>query len=805
MWNLNSEKKEPLIVSDIPYFNMTDLNGKKIDQSIFKEDEYKLINVWATWCINCKLEHGFLMSLKNQNFKIIGLNYKDNLEKAGDLAQESLFSRIVSIPEAIGDSVTGANDQLEFPEVPEMSEMIDQAPGFIEALIPNIKVFLARDDYGKAEIMKNAFEGDERWGGSFEDEFGNPMIVWKNRPYYVNKPGLSGTDIGTVIGEIKKFSPASKFVSGAKTLFGTVARGIPAYGTTETINKAVESIMTPETTKAKKQTDIDIATDIGSATALGVAADTLLPPVAKGIGKVVAKGAEKTGIKLPKFSPEVIKSTSKYELTKGQQGSLPPDSAFDPKSTVQLQQEDVIRRAPGSAGGSTDIIRGFDERQLDAVKKDAQALQNEFGSGKGFTNLDQPDVTGAAGEEIQSIVSSRAGEMKTQAGELYNDARNPVLDTRMTRDGIRKAVGEAIFKITNPREGLGIIGAELDQMPILKRELTFLRKLLKATKNPRFKDQDLNTLHSFQKRLNRSFRTAAPGSPEKLALGEIKSSFDNALFKGIDEGFIYGDEDALKALQNATGLYKDYMGLTGKIKGATPQQKAANKILEKITNPEYTPRQVANAIFGHSKFAPNQALPLAIDKLKSILPEEESAQVIAFLKDGILEKAFAGTGKSGVTRTNIVNNYNDVFVKQKKIIEKLFSPEEIEKIAQFRKNVMPTLWAEIKLNAPGTSYLLISAFTRNRLLSSLKMVPIVGDPLVTGVEDVAKRGQALDMIRQYVERSSAPLFSSAVQASIRPEVVETVGGEDVSSPALQNIIEGLNDEERQKLLEATSQ
>lgn len=82
VWNLNSEKKEPLVVSDIPYFNMTDLNGKKIDQSIFKEDEYKLINVWATWCINCKLEHGFLMSLKNQNFKIIGLNYKDNLEKA---------------------------------------------------------------------------------------------------------------------------------------------------------------------------------------------------------------------------------------------------------------------------------------------------------------------------------------------------------------------------------------------------------------------------------------------------------------------------------------------------------------------------------------------------------------------------------------------------------------------------------------------------------------------------------------------------------------------------------------------------
>ena len=82
IWNLNYETRDTLIVSDIPDFKLTDLNGRKIDRSVFEADEYKLINVWATWCINCKLEHGFLMSLKNENFNIIGLNYKDNLEKA---------------------------------------------------------------------------------------------------------------------------------------------------------------------------------------------------------------------------------------------------------------------------------------------------------------------------------------------------------------------------------------------------------------------------------------------------------------------------------------------------------------------------------------------------------------------------------------------------------------------------------------------------------------------------------------------------------------------------------------------------
>ena len=37
VWNLNSEKKEPLIVSDIPYFNLTDLNGKKLINQYLKK------------------------------------------------------------------------------------------------------------------------------------------------------------------------------------------------------------------------------------------------------------------------------------------------------------------------------------------------------------------------------------------------------------------------------------------------------------------------------------------------------------------------------------------------------------------------------------------------------------------------------------------------------------------------------------------------------------------------------------------------------------------------------------------------
>ena len=45
--------------------------------------KYLLINVWASWCLPCRDEHVYLVNLqKNENIKIIGINYKDNESNA---------------------------------------------------------------------------------------------------------------------------------------------------------------------------------------------------------------------------------------------------------------------------------------------------------------------------------------------------------------------------------------------------------------------------------------------------------------------------------------------------------------------------------------------------------------------------------------------------------------------------------------------------------------------------------------------------------------------------------------------------
>ena len=41
-------------------------------------NEYYLINIWASWCAPCRLEHKYLLELNDINsLKMIGINYKD--------------------------------------------------------------------------------------------------------------------------------------------------------------------------------------------------------------------------------------------------------------------------------------------------------------------------------------------------------------------------------------------------------------------------------------------------------------------------------------------------------------------------------------------------------------------------------------------------------------------------------------------------------------------------------------------------------------------------------------------------------
>ena len=74
----------PLINQSAPEFNLPTLHEPELN---IKTDTLKgrvsLLNVWASWCAACRIEHPILNNaVRNYDIKLYGLNYKDSRSEA---------------------------------------------------------------------------------------------------------------------------------------------------------------------------------------------------------------------------------------------------------------------------------------------------------------------------------------------------------------------------------------------------------------------------------------------------------------------------------------------------------------------------------------------------------------------------------------------------------------------------------------------------------------------------------------------------------------------------------------------------
>lgn len=72
-----------LLDKSVPAFSLPLLQNlqETRDESIFK-GKVTVLNVWASWCDTCRIENPFLLQLKAQGIRIIGVDYKDNPDDA---------------------------------------------------------------------------------------------------------------------------------------------------------------------------------------------------------------------------------------------------------------------------------------------------------------------------------------------------------------------------------------------------------------------------------------------------------------------------------------------------------------------------------------------------------------------------------------------------------------------------------------------------------------------------------------------------------------------------------------------------
>lgn len=74
----------------VPAFNLAALEDpeRRLDASLF-QGRVSLINVWATWCVSCLVEHPVLMQIAQAGVPIVGINYKDDAEAARTFLQNN--------------------------------------------------------------------------------------------------------------------------------------------------------------------------------------------------------------------------------------------------------------------------------------------------------------------------------------------------------------------------------------------------------------------------------------------------------------------------------------------------------------------------------------------------------------------------------------------------------------------------------------------------------------------------------------------------------------------------------------------
>jgi cytochrome c biogenesis protein CcmG/thiol:disulfide interchange protein DsbE len=74
-----SEIPSALVGKTVPEFSLPPLDptAEGLSSQGLKDGKVKLVNVFASWCVPCRIEHPLLIELQRQGVTIHGLNYKD--------------------------------------------------------------------------------------------------------------------------------------------------------------------------------------------------------------------------------------------------------------------------------------------------------------------------------------------------------------------------------------------------------------------------------------------------------------------------------------------------------------------------------------------------------------------------------------------------------------------------------------------------------------------------------------------------------------------------------------------------------
>jgi hypothetical protein len=355
----------------------------------------------------------------------------------------------------------------------------------------------------------------------------------------------------------------------------------------------------------------DIATGAGAGVGLGAAG----PLAGKGIN-YLARGARNLVMPRPTIPENVTDIAGvKVPLSSGQAtGDL----------AAQQMEQNALRNGEG---GPVQRIadRFFNQEQAPKAEEARSAIGKSFDpSGNVITNPTE------AGELAQQGLQRAAAGSKANYNNLYESAfsREGAFHAS-TFEGLGQKIKAGLSLRNNP--------TIIDDVttPIANRALNDIDQNISMLRIPNKADPfgppnpedvvgvNLQGVWQQRKRLVSFAQSAAPGSADRRAMGQIIGEFDNRITTAMKDGLFSGDPRAIDEVRAATAAYKQHKQLFSSQPGDFGVGAAMERIIGKNGQEGATPEQVANYLMGNAKVGSTNLSVKLAQHIQQILGDDE--------------------------------------------------------------------------------------------------------------------------------------------------------------------------------------
>ncbi len=671
---------------------------------------------------------------------IKGANPSADYVKVGENQYQVYSGRLGKIGDTAGmmQSIASGDRAVEFPDLPEFSSTIgldttDMGPegstsmGDAARRLAAYTTGLTRKE--QAQIIKGI-----KGASMSRDKFDNPMVRYRDKRFYINKPGATGADLTNFFATVGSFMPFGKL---ARIVQGAVGGGRVAGVAAMSGAGMLQQVVLDET---GRQLDAEQSVDLLRTTIAGLGAgggeflgqalsralssyklgnevrrllggdrayvnkDGTLSDTARQTMKAMGVDADAVQADIAKQVLQVARGGGTRETKENIASALPLESEFG----VTLRQGQRVAGADPTVARTEELLQAGDDKAAALIRGDGPnpspaSIEGQRQAAVAALRETQEELSG-----VPNPAQRTRGDTPSNVESGFDIASDLAVDLsqrRVAAEAAEQAAWEAAKPIMN---GVEILAEGFKQLPRSFRKRfqdNDLIGVVDGRVTPRAFEQlktfatlyknlganptatmTMRRLDNFRRKLSADINSAAKNSEfpdDYRALVSMKAGLDDWMDDVFSSVLIKGDAEALKMLKQARGMTRVYrQGFT------------ANKVIDAITREGLDPGDIVQKLgmLSDKGFRPealkvvrhiknkfdDDGVNVPLDKLRALTFMRLHDKAIKPVERGA-ETVFHIQGKG------VSNNINSVLSKNREFMEELFTPDQIKKLQRYAK------------------------------------------------------------------------------------------------------------------------